>query len=276
MIRDILVNLTQGADQDPAAIFAVSLAAHFKAHLTSFAVTYEIDVPPFYMGAVPTDFIDAQMQENQTLAAGSAQRFRVLADASGVTHDVREVSASLGVAANAFAEMARLYDLTVVAQPNPDRPGPEEVIAETALLDSGRAVLLVPYVQKAPYSTGRVVVAWDGSRAAARALNEGLPLLHPAKSVEIFCVQRGSSPAADVGVDVVRHLARHQIAAQVRTLHLGSNDGVAEAILNEVSDQAADLVIMGGYGHSRLKELVFGGVTREIVSTMTVPVLMAH
>ncbi|OYX08310.1 MAG: universal stress protein UspA [Rhizobiales bacterium 32-66-8] len=276
MIRDMLVNLTQGADQDPAATFAVSLAAHFSAHLTSFAVTYEIDVPPFYMGAVPTDFIDAQMQENQTLAARSAQNFRALAGASGVAHEVREVSASLGVAANAFAEMARLYDLTVVAQPNPDRPGPEEVIAEAALLDSGRAVLLVPYVQKAPYSAGRIVVAWDGSRAAARALTEGLPLLHAAKSVEIFCVQRGSTADADVGLDVVRHLARHQITAQIRTLHLGSSDGVAEAILNEVSDQAADLVIMGGYGHSRLKELVFGGVTREIVSTMTVPVLMAH
>ncbi|QTL01676.1 universal stress protein [Aquabacter sp. L1I39] len=276
MIRDILVNLTQGADTDPAASFAVSLAKAHGAHLTGLAVTYEIDVPPFYMGAVPTDFIDAQMKENAEAAAKAAEDFRAVAQAAGVPCEIRTLSASLGLAANAFAEMSRLFDLTVVAQPDPDRPGPEEVIAETVLLDSGRAVLLVPYVQTAPYAAGRAVVAWDGSRAAARALNEALPLLHKAHQVEIFSVYRGNAPAQEDGADIVRHLARHNLSAQVRSLPLGSGVGVAEAILNEVADQGADLVVMGGYGHSPLRELVLGGVTREILSTMTVPVLMAH
>lgn len=276
MIRDILVNLTQGADTDPAASFAVSLAKAHGAHLTGLAVTYEIDVPPFYMGAVPTDFIDAQMKENAEAAAQAAEAFKAVAEAAGVTCEVRTLSASLGLAANAFAEMSRLFDLTIVAQPDPDRPGPEEVIAETVLLDSGRAVLLVPYVQTAPYGAGRAVVAWDGSRTAARALNEALPLLHKAQQVEVFSVYRTNAPAQDAGADVARHLARHNLNAQVRSLPLGSGVGVAEAILNEVADQGADLVVMGGYGHSPLRELVLGGVTREILSTMTVPVLMAH
>ncbi|MEP9378877.1 universal stress protein [Aquabacter sp. CN5-332] len=276
MIRDILVNLTQGAENDTAATFAASLAATFSAHLTGLAVTYEIDVPPFYMGAVPTDFLETQMQENEAAAAKATERFAHLAAHAGVAYDVRTLNASLGVAANNLAQMARLFDLTVVAQPDPDRPGPEEVIAETVLLDSGRAVLLVPYVQKASYGGGRAVVAWDGSRAAARALAEGLPLLHRSEVVEVLRVLRGSE--ADVsGDDVVRHLARHGLSARTRTLHLGPGEtSVAQAILNEVSDQGADLVVMGGYGHSRLRELVLGGVTREILAAMTVPVLMAH
>ena len=276
MIRDILVSLTQGTDADAAAAYAVSLAAAHSAHITGLSVTYEIDVPPFYMGAVPTDFIDIQMRENEASATKASELFQGLAREAGVAHEVRTISASLGAAANAFAEMSRLFDLTVVAQPNPDRPGPEEVIAETTLLESGRAVLLVPYVQKASYGSGRAVVAWDGSRAAVRALNEALPLLHRANMVEVFCAFRAHGKAPESGAEVVRHLARHGLTAKLHTLPLGSGTNVAEAILNEVADQGAELVVMGGYGHSPLRELVLGGVTREILASMTVPVLMAH
>lgn len=276
MIRDILVNLAQGADKDVACDFAASLAASFGAHLTGLTVAYEIDVPPFYMGALPTDFIDAQVLENQAAAEKAAERFSACAAAAGVTHEVRSLSASLGVAANTFADMARLFDLTVVCQPDPDRPGPEEVIAETVLMDSGRAVLVVPYVQTKPFTASRAVVAWDGSRAAARALAEGLPLLHRTKEIEIFRVLPHPDQEDAVGEDVVRHLAHHGLTATVRKLPVSSGEPIAAAILNEVSDQGADFVVMGGYGHSRLREMVLGGVTREILSTMTVPVLMAH
>lgn len=277
MIRDVLVNLTHGTEVDTAANFAASLAAAFSAHVTGLAVTYEIEIPPFYMGAVPTDFLETQAQENEAAAAKAAERFSLLAAGVGVPHEVKTFNASLGVAANKFAEMARLFDLTVVAQPDPDRSGPEEVMAETALLESGRAVLVVPYVQKAGFGAGRTVVAWDGSRAAARALAEGLPLLHRSEVVEVLRILRGGH-GEDAGCeDVVRHLARHGLTARIRTMHVASSEAsIAQAILNEVSDQGADLVVMGGYGHSRLRELVLGGVTREIFSTMTVPVLMAH
>lgn len=276
MIRDILVNLAQGAETDLACDFAASLAATFGAHLTGLSVAYEIDVPPFYMGALPTDFIDAQVLENQAAAEKAAARFASTAGALGVSHEVRNLSASLGVAANAFAEMARLFDLTVVAQPDPDRPGPEEVLAETVLMESGRAVLIVPYVQNKPFAAERAVVAWDGSRPAARALAEALPLLHRTKHVEVFRVVTGQEEEDLAGPEVVRHLARHGLSAQVRKLPVSSGESISGAILNEVSDQGADFVVMGGYGHSRLRELVMGGVTREILASMTVPVLMAH
>lgn len=277
MIRDILVNLAQGVEKDDACEFAASLASHFGAHMTGLSVAYEIDVPPFYMGALPTDFIDAQLLENKAAAEKATARFKATAAAAGVTYDARSLSASLAVAANSFAHMARLYDLTVVAQPNPDFPGPEEVIAETVLMESGRAVLVVPYIQTKPFQTDRVVIAWDGGRACARALAEALPLLHRAKSVEIFRVMKTQGDEADEeGPEVVRHLARHGLEAKVRRLPVASGDSVSSAILNEVSDSGADIVVMGGYGHSRLRELVLGGVTRDILGSMTVPVLMAH
>ncbi len=276
MIRDILVNLAQGVETDVACDYAASLAASFGAHLTGLSVAYEIDVPPFYMGALPTDFIDAQVLENQAAAEKAAARFSAAAAAAGLSHEVRSLSASLGVAANSFAELARLYDLTVVAQPDPNRPGPEEVISETVLMESGRAVLVVPYVQTKPFTAERAVVAWDGSRPAARALAEALPLLHRTKVVEIFRVVTHPDDEDVAGADVARHLSRHGLTATVRKLPVGSGESVASAILNEVSDQGADLVVMGGYNHSRLREMIIGGVTREILNTMTVPVLMAH
>ncbi|HQS49402.1 MAG TPA: universal stress protein [Xanthobacteraceae bacterium] len=278
MIRDILVNLTNGGARDAAGEFAIHLAARLSANLTGLAVTYEMEVPPFYMGALPTDFIDAQIKENEEAALKAAERFGHEAAAAGIVYETRTLSASLGIAANRFASMARLFDLTVVAQPDPDRPGPEEVIAETVLMDSGRAVLLVPYVQTTPLGTGRAVIAWDGSRAAARALNEGMPLLHLAKTIEVLSIMRGTEDEQSFEgcAEVARHLARHGLKADVHKLHIGPGQKVADTILNEVSDQGADFVIMGGYGHSRLKELVMGGVTREILDTMTVPVLMAH
>lgn len=276
MIRDILVNLAQGTEKDPTVDYAVSLAAEYGAHLTGLSVAYEMDVPPFYLGALPTDFIDAQVLENKTLADKAAARFIAAAEKAGVSHEVRTITATLGIAANTFARMARLFDLTVVAQPNPDEPGPEEVMAEAVLTEAGRAVLLVPYVQTRPFSVERAVVAWDGGRPAARALNESLSLLHKAKDVKIFRVVDPDAETDEEGEEVVRHLARHNLKAELRALPESSATSIATSILNEVSDQGADLLIMGGYGHSRLRQLVLGGVTREILSTMTVPVVMAH
>lgn len=277
MIRDILVNLTQGEERDSAAHYAASLAAAFKAHLTGLAVTYELDVPPFYMGALPTDFIDQQIRDNEAAAEKAAGKFTALAAEAGIGCSVRTLSASLGEAARSFSELARVFDLTVVAQPNPDKPGPEEVIAEAALMDAGRAVLLVPYVQKPPFALSRIVVAWDGSRASARALAESLPLLHHAQHLEVFSVRRHDDDDATPGAaDLERHLGHHGLTVQFRRLVMGPGESVSSAILNEVSDQGADLVVMGGYGHSRLREMVLGGVTRDILSSMTVPVLMAH
>ncbi|MGQ3672924.1 universal stress protein [Xanthobacter sp. TB0136] len=275
MIRDILVNLSQGVEKDAACTFAASLATHFGAHLTAVSISYEIDVPPFYMGALPTDFIEAQLKENETAAHNAEMRFHKLMAERNLPHEIRTLGASLGLAAQQFTYMSRLFDVTVVSQPNPDRPGPEEVIAETVLLESGRAILVIPHAYEKPFSSSHVMLAWDGGRAAARALAEALPLLHQANTVDIIRIgaEEDEDPEAQ---EVIRHLARHKLKTEVRCLPLAAGQSVSTVLLDEVRARGADLLVMGGYGHSRLKEMVMGGVTREIFATMTVPVLMAH
>ena len=145
-------------------------------------------------------------------------------------------------------------------------------------MQSGRPTLVIPYVGARAMPPNRVLVAWDGSREAARAVNDALPLLAGTQSVTILVVDPGSLRGRvgdQPGAALATPLARHGIKAEVRTAASGGL-GVGDVIIGQVTDMGADLVVMGGYGHSRLRQLVMGGVTRGILRSMTVPVLMAH
>jgi nucleotide-binding universal stress UspA family protein len=146
------------------------------------------------------------------------------------------------------------------------------------LLYCGGPVMIVPYMGPAATFGERVIVAWDASREAARAVNDALPLLKRAKQVGVVSVNprpwpfaHGEEPGADIGL----HLARHGVKVEVQRVE-GRDIDTANAILSHVADRSADLLVMGGYGHSRLRELVLGGVTRTILTEMIVPVLMSH
>jgi nucleotide-binding universal stress UspA family protein len=148
---------------------------------------------------------------------------------------------------------------------------------ESVLFDSGRSVLIVPYIQKKPVELNRVMIAWDGGRSATRAIAEARPLLAKAKQVEVLVVETGKPDTGQIpGSDLARHLARHKLKVELRHVSVSSKHEIDETILNEVTNSDIDLVVMGGYGHSRLREFVLGGVTRSIIQTMTAPVLMAH
>ena len=152
----------------------------------------------------------------------------------------------------------------------------EEIIAETTLFESGRPMIMVPYIQKAPLKLDNVMVCWDGSRPAARAIADAMPLLAKAGSVEIVIItnERGKQDEIE-GADMGQHLARHGLKVDVHRMTGGSID-VADALLSHVADSGADFMVMGGYGHSRLREFVLGGVTHSIFRSMTVPALLSH
>jgi nucleotide-binding universal stress UspA family protein len=172
--------------------------------------------------------------------------------------------------------LARRFDLSVVGQAEPDSNAIEEVIAEAALFDSGRPILLVPYIQKAPLKLERVMVCWDGGRQAARAMADAMPLLERANRVEVVIVADENGKEDEIaGADVGQHLARHALNVEVKRVAMGDID-VADVLLSHAADIAADIIVMGGYGHSRLRQFVLGGVTRSILQSMTVPVFMSH
>jgi nucleotide-binding universal stress UspA family protein len=175
-----------------------------------------------------------------------------------------------------FAALARRFDLSVVAQGEPGKVAPDEVIVEGALFGSGRPVVVVPYIQKTGVSLERVMVAWDASRSAARAVADALPLLAKARTIDVVIVASERPKSDEIpGADIGQHLARYGLNVEVKRIVATETD-VANTLLSHAADTSADFIVMGGYGHSRLREFILGGVTRGILASMTVPALMSH
>jgi nucleotide-binding universal stress UspA family protein len=277
MLKDIIVNLSLGNRQDGAADFALSVANTFDAHLAAVAFRYWFELPGTIIGATALAAIaEAQRLETEQGAAQAVARFEQAAKRAGVAIDCRAPETNLAGAVGMFSEFARTYDLTIVRQPDADNPGPEELLAEAALFGAGRPVLVVPYIQKAGLKLGHVTVCWDGSRAAARAIADALPFLRKSKTVELLMVQSKEASRREIaGADMATHLARHGLKVDLERITVPDLK-VAEAILSHIADSSTDLLVMGGYGHSRLREFILGGVTREIMQSMTVPTLMSH
>jgi nucleotide-binding universal stress UspA family protein len=275
MIKDIVVNLGLG-ENDPAGTFAVSLAEQFEAHVLGVASAYEPVIPGSVMGGIPPDFIEAQRAESEKKARAAIARFEAAAKRSNLSAESRILNASFSAAADQLGRIGRRFDMIVVGQPDRDAGVPDEIIDEGVLFESGRPVIFVPYIFKGAAKLDRVMVCWDGSRAATRAVADSLPLLGKAKQVEIVIVATGRPKSDEIpGADLGQHLARHGLKVDVKRITSPDID-VPSTILSYAADSSADLIVMGGYGHSRLREFVLGGATRGLLESMTVPVLMSH
>jgi nucleotide-binding universal stress UspA family protein len=275
-VKDIVVNLSVAESGGFAGDFAVSVASALDAHLTGIAFIYDPVVPVAATGYIPPEVIETQQRDSQGAAKAAIDRFSAAAERAGVTAEPTMLPASFAGAGDQFGRIARRFDLAIVGQAEPDKGTVEEFIAESVLFESGRPVIIVPYIQKAPLKLDRVMVCWDGSRPAARAIADAMPLLEHAGLVEVVIVanERGKQdeiPGADMG----QHLARHGLKVDVKRITMGDIN-VADALLSHAADSSVDFIVMGGYGHSRLREFVLGGVTHSILRSMTAPVLMAH
>ena len=275
MIKDIVVYLTVGIKQDAAADYAVSLASAFKAHVVGIAFIDNPKISPNLVAGIPAELIDARRAAAEGLAKEAVARFQAAAKKAGVATGSEILDIAPGSAGEQFGRLARHFDLSVIRQAGPDDKAQEPVI-EAALFESGRPLIVVPYAHKQGAKFDRVMVDWDGSRTAARAIGDAMPLLEHAKQIDVVTVATGAvkgaeNPATEIG----RHLSRHGLKVEVKRIVAGSID-VTNAILNHAADTSADFMVMGGYGHSRLREFILGGVTRGIMEAMTVPTLMSH
>jgi nucleotide-binding universal stress UspA family protein len=275
MIKDIVVNLGLG-EHDPAGDFAISVAETFEAHVLGVAFVYDPIVPGVVMGGISPQFIESQRADNEKAARGAVARFEQAAKRIGVSYETVSVSASISGAADRLGRLARRFDLAIVGQPERPKSAPDEVVDEGVLFESGRPVIFVPYIQKAALKLDRVLVCWDGSRAATRAIADSLPFLHKAKKIEIVMVAGKPGKSDEIaGADLGQHLARHGLKVAVKRITSPDID-VSSTVLSHAADSNADMIVMGGYGHSRLREFILGGVTRGILEQMTVPALMSH
>ncbi|MCL6646553.1 MAG: universal stress protein [Dehalococcoidia bacterium] len=276
MIKDLVVHLDTQGKTDVALDYAISVAAAFEAHIAGIAFAYEPVLPPTAAGFIGVEVIEAQRRESEAAAKAMLDRFERACSRAGVSAESRMLSGSLAGAADLFGQIARRFDLSVVEQARPELLSGGHLMIEAALFGSGRPTIIVPYIQKQGLTLDRVLACWDGSRTAARAIGDAMPFLKRAKAVEVIIVtsERGKSdevPGADMG----QHLARHGLPVEVKRLVSPETD-VASTILSHAADSGADFIVMGGYGHSRLREFILGGATRGMLEAMTVPVLMSH
>jgi nucleotide-binding universal stress UspA family protein len=276
MIKDLVVNLGIGNPSDVAVDYAVSIAEDFEAHLCGIAFSYEPVVPPSIMGGIPADIIDAQWEASGQAADAAIARFEAAAKREGIVAEHRKLEASLGGAGDLFGRLARRFDLSVVGQAEPKHGPAQDLVIEGALFGSGRPVIVVPYIQRGGLKLDRVLICWDGSRPAARAIADAMPFLVRAAAIDVVIVASGREKSDEIpGVDMGEHLARHALKVEVKRI-VSTDLDVPNTILSYAADSGTDLIVMGGFGHSRLREFVLGGATRGILASMTVPALMSH
>jgi nucleotide-binding universal stress UspA family protein len=276
MIKDMLVNLALNVDRDPAADFSIATASVFNAHIAAIGYIYQPNMPlAIGAGEVYLPWVDELRAENEERAEAAAVRFEEAVRRAGVSAETQLLDPRTAGAPDLFGQMARRFDLAIVQQPTAASLGMENMFIEAALFDSGRPVLVVPHVQAGELRLNRVLVCWDGSRNAARAIGDAMPFLKHAKTIEVLTVGKGVKSDEIAGADIAHHLARHDLRVQFEQI-VAPQEDVPTTILSHVADSATDLVVMGAYGHSRLREFVLGGATRGILFSMTVPTLMSH
>ncbi|EKS29712.1 universal stress protein [Afipia felis] len=277
MIKDIIVNLEAGRSRDGVCDYAISVAEAFDAHLAGVAFGGRNAVPSYFMPGVPPYILDDMLRDSNQRATAALERFEAAAKRSALSVECRLDVENGFPSAQSFSMMARRFDLSIVMQSDDTNGSGNDLLIEAALFDTGRPMIVVPYIQKGGLKFERIVCCWDGSSAAARAINDSLPMLRRAAVVELFIVTNEKTRVGNEfrGVDMAHHLARHDVKVEMAELP-GADTDVANVILSHVADCEGDMIVMGGYGHSRLREFVLGGATRGILATMTVPVFVSH
>jgi nucleotide-binding universal stress UspA family protein len=193
-----------------------------------------------------------------------------------VSAELRRLDVLPGRIGAEVAAEARVADLFVGTRPYGNPTG-QVRIEEEVLLGSGRGCFFVPPGGRPPRAYSTILVAWNGSREAARAVSEALPFLQDASEVVVALVEESGATEQwrlEAGADIGRYLSRHEVSSEIRKI--SGWDDTGEALMNEAGKIGADMIVMGGYGHSRLRELVLGGATRHALSEAGIPVLMAH
>lgn len=274
--RNLLVHVDDSRSSKARLEVAIDLAKAHGAHLTGLYVAIDPPLSSNMRAAVPAEFLVMVQEQARARAAEAKARFEATVKRAGLSADCRAEHCPYTRVPEVIALHARYSDLAILGQPNPDEGEVNVAATEDVVLSSGRPGLIIPFIGPGRTLGRRVMVAWDGGREAARAVADAMPVLERADSVVVLVINAENGDHGDQpGADIALYLARHDI--KVDAQQLGAKDlSVADALLSRLADEDIDLLVMGAYGHSRLREWVLGGTTRQIFHEMTVPVLMSH
>ena len=274
--KTILVHLNDMRRAEAMLEPAVELATRYNSHLKGLHVDTIMAAPPLAF-TYATSGLGPAAAEERTNGEAIAAIFARMTATGACVAEWQRLKVPQGDLVSLVLEHGRTADLIVAGQVNPDWDlSPVFDFPERLALESGRPVLVIPYVGRYPRIGRNVVIAWKAGRETTRAVFDALPLLKGAENVHVLkVVGRADEKSLGADTSMAASLARHGIKPTIRT-SIAPDISVADEILSRPSDLDADLLVMGAYGHSRMRELVFGGVTRHIVRHMTVPTLFSH
>ena len=277
--KTFVVSLNDTDNLDHLLTTCSSLAEHHGAHVIGVYIIPSVEVYAVYGGIAMADVVDAQRRRYQAMSKDVREKFEHRMGLSSVSHEWRELDAMSSSIGREFAQQCRFADLGVIAQVDSNEScGVEPSFAEYVVMEAGRPVLLVPRGKSFETIGNKVLMGWNGSKEAARACFDALPLLSADSDIDIVWVdpQKERALAGNVpGAELATTLARHDLKITAEPMPTSDTDA-GRALLTHVGDVGADLLVMGAYGHSRVREFVFGGATEHVLNNMTVPVLMSH
>lgn len=278
--RDVFVHLDDCKSCPDRVDAAISLARRQEARVIGVALALESTISSYIGIEFPSSLTEQQQKIVRQAADQAVARFEEKAREAGLEYESHIVSCGAPKAPAVLSYYARHADIAFMGQPNPgDRGGSfQETLLEGVLFASGRPVYIVPYVGRPHMKIRKAVIAWDGGRKAARAVHDAIPLLRGRGEAIVLVVnpdERRDVHGERPGEYLAEHLRRHEIDARVDIM-IAPEASADTVLLNYVADAGADLLVMGAYGHSRLRERAFGGVTNTILHHMTTPVLMSE
>lgn len=275
-IKDLAVAYNASSNADTAVKFAVQMCRKYTATLTGLYINAPVRFEGQVQRWISEDVMASLKDAEREAAKGIETRFRELVKTTDHDGPV-EWLAQEGQPNTVLARSARYYDLLLIGQFSEPSDKNRPVRAEDLVLMSGTPLIIVPNQYKVRPFNEYAVMAWDGSRPAARALSDAMQILETKKRLDVVSVTESgkAKKKAEAAPDIVAHLKRHGIDAR----HIGlsaSREGIGPTILDYCAKNGPDVLVMGAYSHARLREDLFGGVTRHVLQNMNVPILMSH
>jgi nucleotide-binding universal stress UspA family protein len=275
--KTILVHVDDSPQWPGRFEVAARLTADFGAHLVGLCILRRPELPGYVRSAEIAEMLAQRARDAEDRVKSSRQMLLDRLSAQGLSGECRIVE---GEAEDLAAVHGRYADLLIISQVDPNGPHASAAMEDiqSVIFAAGRPLLLVPYAGKVKSLGKNIFVAWNASREATRAVTDALPLLQRADKVTVMVVRPRSDARGHgevPGADIAAYLARHGVKVDVMSEE-GEGIDVGELMLSRVADLGADLIVMGAYSHSRLRQWILGGATRTMLESMTVPVLMSH
>lgn len=276
-IRSILIGITEegeAEERSSALAYGLSLARQASAHATVQAASLKLTLTHAFVSALAEGLVAAENRRLDALAHTVAASSQRAAAATGLACTTQAPQLAYPDLIKSFTSLARAHDLTIL-DAEPISLAVDRGLIEAVLTDSGRPLIVVSQDHEA-FAGERIVVAWDGSAKAARALNDALPFLRAATQVELISITGEKDLAHTLpGAEIAPHLSRHGV--MVNVLALPAMDGdVAETLRNHAHMTRADMIVMGAYVHSRLRQMVLGGTTQSLLKNCPVPLFLSY